>query len=254
MNAARLCIGGVMHARHEPVRHDLFYPLAYIRLPLSRLASAGNALFGVERSRLFSFRFRDHGARDGSHPLPWIRAQLARQGLDAVADGEVVLQTFPRFLGFVFNPVSFWFCHDAAGGLRAVLCEVNNTFGERHNYLVAHPDRRPMESGDCFRVAKVFHVSPFFPVRGEYVFRFESWSEGESVSIDLWQDGLRCLSTRIFGRGRDLDVAGLADVTLRFPFQSFRVVTRIGLHALRLWRKRVSIFPKPRPPLEETSS
>ena len=74
----------------------------------------------------------------------WIRALLAREGLDG-ADGEVWLQAFPRVLGYVFNPVSFWLCHDRDGALRAVLCEVNNTFGEHHNYLVAHPDQRPIQ-------------------------------------------------------------------------------------------------------------
>jgi hypothetical protein len=80
---------------------------------------------------------------------------------------------FRAFFGFVFNPVSFWFCHDRDGALRAVLAEVRNTFGDHHNYLVAHADQRPITAADTLTARKIFHVSPFFPVAGEYRFRFD---------------------------------------------------------------------------------
>jgi DUF1365 family protein len=160
-----LCTGTVMHARfaarQSPAAHAFVYPLFFLALPLSRLDEAGNAWFGVERARPASLRFRDHGARDGSPPEPWIRRLLAAEGITA-ADGEVVLQTFPRLFGFVFNPVSFWFCHDRHGALRAVLAEVRNTFGDHHNYLIAHADQRPISAADRLRARKLFHVSPFF--------------------------------------------------------------------------------------------
>ena len=88
------------------------------------------------------------------------------------ANGEIVLYCFPRMLGYVFNPVSFFVCHDAAGTVRAVLAEVNNTFGESHCYLLAHADGRALVSGETMTAPKVFHVSPFFPVAGHYEFRF----------------------------------------------------------------------------------
>ncbi|GAA5179369.1 DUF1365 domain-containing protein [Niveibacterium umoris] len=249
-----LCVGGVMHARHWPVAHRFAYRLAWVRLPLSRLGQIGNALFGVERMRLFSFHNRDHGARDGSALLPWIRALLARHGLAEACDGEVVLQTFPRLLGFVFNPVSFWFCHDRRGALRAVLCEVNNTFGERHSYLVAHPDQRPIRSEDRFRSSKVFHVSPFFPVRGEYEFNFVERAGVCSVSIDLFDAGHHQISTRISGRMQPLAAGGLARVAARFPLMTLGVVARIHWQALKLLLKGVRFHRKPLPPLEETTS
>jgi DUF1365 family protein len=112
----QLCTGSVMHARfatgRSPVAHSFVYPLFFLALPLSQLQDAGNRWFGIERARPLSLRFRDHGARDGSPPEPWIRRLLATEGITA-ADGEVVLQTFPRIFGFVFNPVSFWFCMTA---------------------------------------------------------------------------------------------------------------------------------------------
>lgn len=243
-----------MHARHWPVMHRFAYPIAWVRLPLSRLDTLGNALFGVERARLFSFRNRDHGARDGSPLLPWIQDLLARHGLAASCDGEVVLQTFPRLFGFVFNPVSFWYCHDRDGALRAVLCEVSNTFGERHNYLVAHPDARPITNGDRFRSSKVFHVSPFFPVRGEYEFRFVQRGTISSVSIDLFDGGRHQLTTRLSGRSGALSPAALGRVALRFPLMTLGVVFRIHWQALKLFAKRVPFHRKPVPPLQETTS
>jgi uncharacterized protein len=133
-----ICFGGVMHARLRPRRNVFRYRVFFMRLPLSRLGRLRNFFFSINRWNLFSFHYADHGARDGSSPERWIRRLLASEGIEN-ADGEVVLQTFPRVLGYVFNPVSFWLCHDRDGGLRAILCEVNNTFGEHHNYLLTHP-------------------------------------------------------------------------------------------------------------------
>ena len=250
--AAAVCFGTVLHARHSPTRHRFAYPMFFLRLPLSRLEGLDAAVLRINRPGLMRFDFRDHGGRDGGHPLPWIRALLQREGV-AAADGEIVLQTVPRLLGYVFNPVSFWFCHDREGGLRAVLCEVNNTFGERHNYLVAHADGRAIAAGDRLRARKAFHVSPFFPVRGEYRFRFVSHGSTVAVAIDYFEDGVAMLSTRLSGRAEPLSDAALVRALLRFPLQTIGVVLRIHLQALRLWVKRVPFFRKPQPPLQETT-
>src|SRR5574343_729322 len=129
MSAPRLCLGHVMHRRLRPAVNAFVYPLFFVQLPLRRLAEADGPLLGVERRALLSFRNTDHGPRDGSPLLPWIEARLREAGLPA--DGEILLQTFPRLCGFVFNPVSFWYCHDRSDRLIAVLAEVNNTFGGR---------------------------------------------------------------------------------------------------------------------------
>ena len=152
-----LCIGTVMHARHAPVVNRFSYPLFFLRLPLSRVDSLQMKMLGVNRPAPMRIDFADHGARDGSNPIDWARALLRRHGIEA--DGEIVLQTMPRLLGYVFNPVSFCYCHDAKSRLRAVICEVNNTFGERHNYIVAHADGRPIQSTDSLWARKVFPVS-----------------------------------------------------------------------------------------------
>jgi DUF1365 family protein len=248
-----VCFGAVMHERHVEAHNRFVYPTAFLRLPLSRLDALRVPLLGIERANVFSFRNRDHGARDGSPLLPWIRALLRDQGLAEACDGEIVLQTMPRILGFVFNPVSFWFCHDREGALRVVLAEVNNTFGERHNYLVHHPDRRAIVAGDELRASKCFHVSPFFPVRGEYRFRFEQRGAVHAVAIDLWHVGELQLSTRLSGRAQALDGGAMRKWLARQPFMTLGVVARIHWQALRLALRRVRFFRKPAPPIEETT-
>jgi DUF1365 family protein len=162
--------GAIGHRRRRPVVNAFRYPAFCLRLPLSRLAELPSRGIALDRRGAIAFHERDHGPRDGSPLLPWIRARLAREGVDA--DGEVVLHAFPRMLGYVFNPVSFWVAYDRRGAVRAVLAQVNNTFGEQHEYLVAHADRRPIRDGEPLEARKVFHVSPFCDVRGRYAFRF----------------------------------------------------------------------------------
>ena len=134
-----------------------------------------------------------------------------------------------------------------------MLAEVSNTFGERHNYLVHHPDQRPIVSGDELRASKCFHVSPFFPVRGEYRFRFEQRGAVHAVSIDLWDGGELQLSTRLSGRAQALDGGAMRKWFARQPFMTLGVVARIHWQALRLALRRVSFFRKPPPPIEETT-
>lgn len=251
--APQACFGAVFHERRVPAQNRFAYPVAFLRLPLSQWDSLAVPLLGVDRPQVFSVRSADHGPRTGAPLLPWLRGLLQEQGLATLADGEVVLQTMPRMFGFVFNPVSFWFCHDRAGALRLVLAEVNNTFGEQHNYLIHHADLRPIRLGDELRARKVFHVSPFFPVAGEYRFRFHAEGAVPTVAIDYWDDGECRLRTAIGGRARPLDGRAMLHWLAQYPLMSLGVVARIHWQALRLWRMRVRFFHKPPAPLEETT-
>lgn len=250
---AAVCFGAVMHERHVRAPNRFAYRTAFLRLPLGRIDQLRVPLLGIERANVFSFRARDHGARDGSPLLPWLRAILKRHGVDAVCDGEVVLHTMPRVFGLVFNPVSFWFCHDANGDLRAVLAEVSNTFGEHHNYVVRHPDARPIRPGDELHATKVFHVSPFFPVGGHYRFRFESSGSLHAVAIDYWNEGRCVLTTRVAGRAQAPSGRAMGTWLLRHPFMTLGVLARIHWQALRLALRRARFHRKPAPPIEETT-
>jgi len=258
---AQLFFGQVMHRRLRPAGHQFVYPVYFFLLPLKNIEAAGNWLFSVNRFNLFSFHFSDHGARDGSHPLAWIGDLLSSNGI--VADGEISLQCFPRVLGFVFNPVSFWYCHNSGGDLVAVLAEVNNTFGERHNYLLAHQDRRPIVDGEVIEREKVFHVSPFMAVSGYYRFRFLAKDRSGPSSSEAGSWRMACidhrdaagdlLHTALSGTAAPLGSASLLKAFFGYPLLTLGVVVRIHWQALRLWLKRVPFFTKPEPPLEETT-
>jgi hypothetical protein len=245
--------GEVAHARHRPTTHAFTYPAFCLRLPLSQLAALPTRGIAYNGRGAISFHDRDHGACDGSPLLPWIRGLLAAEGI--VAEGEVVLYAFPRMYGYVFNPVSFWVCHDPAGRVRAVLCEVCNTFGERHNYLLAHPDGRPLASGETLGTRKVFHVSPFCDVKGRYEFRFHFGARRWLARIDYFDDdsAVPLLATRISGYTALLDRAAARVVARRYRLFTFGVIARIHWRALRLWLGGVPYFRKPQPPREPTT-
>jgi len=256
---AQLCFGQVSHSRLRPVEHRFTYGVYFLRLPLRNLAGLGDAsaLLSHNRFNLLSFHDRDHG--DGNTPLiDWIDALLAREGITD-ADGEVWLQTFPRVLGYVFNPVSFWFCHRKDGVLRAVLCAVNNTFGERHCYLL--DIGTAIADGTELSARKVFHVSPFCAIEGGYRFTFRrslrqsgtTTFEHTLARVDHHDASGPLLLTAISGRSRDLDSSSAARAFLFYPLMTFGVIAKIHWQALRLWLKRVPFFSKPTPPSSELS-
>ena len=257
-SAPALIRGRVMHRRLRPARNEFSYPVFSLGLPLSRIAELPQAGIAHNRRAIVSFFDRDHGPCDGTPLEPWMRSLLAAEGIEA--DGEIVLYAFPRVLGYVFNPVSFWLCHDRAGAVRAVLCEVCNTFGERHNYLLAHPDQRPLVSGETLSSRKVFHVSPFCDVRGAYRFRFHFGGERWLARID-YHDDQGCspaddtvlLQTSVSGTRVPLSPAALRGILWRYRWFTLGVIARIHWQALRLFAKRVPFFSKPEAPLQHTT-
>lgn len=258
-NAPQLCVGQVRHKRLRPRVHFFSYGIYYLRLPLRSMGEAGFGARLLSRNRfnLLSFRDRDHG--DGAQPLlAWIDALLKGEGV-ADADGEIWLQTMPRVLGYVFNPVSFWFCHRADGALRAVLCDVRNTFGERHLYLLETGAAIPW--GAELSARKIFHVSPFCQVAGGYRFRFMralrprqgAPRECHLACVDHDDAEGALLLTSLSGQSCGTGAVAVAGAFLAYPLMSFGVVAKIHLQALRLWLRRVPFFRKPAPPAHKVS-
>jgi len=251
---AQLCFGEVRHTRLRPVRNAFAYGAYYIRLPLREMGERdfGCALFSRNRFNLLSFSDRDHG--DGRQRLvDWIDEMLGAEGIYD-ATGEVWLQTMPRVLGFVFNPVSFWFCHRPDGALRAVLCDVRNTFGERHFYLLDNGG--VIGNGAELSARKVFHVSPFCPIEGGYRFRFvRSLRKHEHTLARIDYDDATgaLLQTSVSGVAAPITSARTARAFLSFPLMTLAVVVRIHLQALRLWLRRVPFIPKPAPPQKKVT-
>lgn len=261
LNTASLSVGRVMHSRRRPIVNSFVYPTFYLTFNVARLDALDTRWFGVNRFNLLSLHERDHGARDGTALEPWARKLLADHDIDA--DGDIYLHCYPRLFGFAFNPVAFWYCYRSRGDKRelaAVIAEVNNTFGERHNYIVAHTDGRPIRAGDVLSAQKCFHVSPFCDVTGHYRFRFDVTTTREHVVIEYHDNSGEAaiesqplLLTSVIGWSRPLSPASIRDAVAGQPLMTFMLLARIHWQAVRLWIKKVKFYRKPNLPLKETT-
>jgi uncharacterized protein len=232
----------VMHKRLLPKTHSFQYGIYYLALPLSSLA---NIPFAYNRFGIQSFYDKDHGPRDGSSLENWARNILTDHGVEA--DGEIVLVCMPRVLGYVFNPVSFWLCHNKRGEIKAVLCEVHNTFGEQHTYICVHKDHRSITGISPLFAEKVFHVSPFLNREGQYEFRFDINDDHFNVVINFHNaTGHKQVITSLTGRLKTLDKESLRYAFWRYPLVTFKAITMIHWHALKLVLKRIKYIPKPK--------
>jgi uncharacterized protein len=247
---ARIGFGEVRHRRLAPVEHAFAYPTCFLLLPMRSLRRRADPVLARNRRALFGFRDADHG--DGrADSLSWLDELLAAEGI-ADADGEAWLHCIPRMFGVAFKPVSFWYAHRADGTLAAIVVEVNNTFGERHCYLLAGAD---VAFGRTLVATKVFHVSPFCPTRGEYAFRFMRTDLAArdacgrtAVRVELHVDGAPLLLTSVAGRIEPLTRTAVRQALWTLPAMTAVIVARIHWHALRLWLKRLAIVRKPAPP------
>ncbi len=235
--------GVVLHRRLRPRDNAFRYGTCFLMLPLHAMAADG--VPGLPRNRFgwLSFHDADHG--DGrADARAWLTELLAGEGVHD-ADGELWLHTYPRVLGYVFKPVSFWHCHRADGSLAAVVAEVNNTFGERHCYLLTGPE---LAWGRELTAKKVFHVSPFCSVQGRYRFRFMRTATRVVARVDHDDDAGALLQTSVSGTLEPITPAATRRAFWGQPLMTLGVIARIHWQALRLFAKRVPFFSKPSPP------
>lgn len=254
MTETRSClyVGTLAHARRGAVEHRFTYPVFTFAFDLDELPAlaARHRWFGVDRRRPVALWARDY-LEGASAPLAVrLRALLAaRPGLAGTEVARLVTVTAPRILGHAFNPVSFHHAYRADGALVAVVAEVNNTFGERHVYVL--DDLVPAGDGSGALVtrtpvAKTFYVSPFYDVSGTYAFRFAPLGDRLDVGITLERDGRPALVARMAGRAWPLDGPSLLRVLARQPLDAFLTVPRIAAQAAHLaWRRRLAVVPRP---------
>ena len=250
MNTVDHISGYTWHGRKGGIENAFRYSVDYVLLNPEQEVQPPR-LFSRNSGNLFSLQDKDHGGapKDG-RGAPWARTVLRDNGVEV--DGEILLLTQPRVLGHVFNPVSFWLCYDAEQTLRVVIAEVTNTFGQRHSYLCHHDDLSPIDPSDKLVARKIFHVSPFQPIAGEYQFRFDIRRDRIGIWIDLTHDK-GGLTATLTGKRAPLTNRSILKSVFRRPFGARRVVFLIHWQALKLWIKRAGYRPAPEAPESEVS-
>jgi DUF1365 family protein len=169
----------------------------------------------------------------------WLDRLLAQHGISAGGAKRVLC--YPRLFGFVFNPLSTWFCHDESGALAAIVYEVHNTFGERHAYVLAVTASDGPIRQEC---AKEFYVSPFLSSDCSYRFHIRPPGADVLVAIDEKENGLPVLAALFAGKQRELTDLNLLGAVLRHPLMTLKIVAAIHFEALRLWTKRVPVHAR----------
>lgn len=237
----------VAHHRFRPRRHQLRYRVFSLLIDLDAIkgGSTGVRLLSYNRANVFSVYESDHG--DGAGDLVgWARNTMTAAGL-TLNIGRIRLLTFPRIFGYVFNPISIYFCDDPAGRLGVIIYEVNNTFGQRHFYVL----RTPAESATGLlqqECQKSLYVSPFNDVAGRYHFRTCTPGDRLFVAIEHCVAGELVLTASQKGRKRVLTDRALMWTLLAYPCMTVKVMAAIHWEALKIWWKRVPLCPRPLPP------
>ena len=250
MGAVDHIAGRTFHGRKGGVENKFTYSVDYVMVD-AEAPVRGPRLFSRNGRNFTSLLDRDHGgAPHEGRGAAWVREVLESHGIAAPTKIELLAQ--PRVMGHVFNPVSFWLCRDAEGGLRTVIAEVTNTFGDRHSYLCAKEDGAVIAPTDTLHATKIFHVSPFQDIGGGYTFRFDIRDDKIGIWIDFTNGNHGLLAT-LCGPRTELTNGAILRACLRRPFGSRRVLTLIHWQALKLWWKGARYRVRPEPPASEIS-
>jgi DUF1365 family protein len=242
--------GETYHGRLGATKNAFRYSIDYLLLDAENDAPRLPRLFSRNRANLMALYDSDHGGPPkAGRGAAWVRDVLARY--DVPQPDRIMLLAQPRVLGHVFNPVSFWLCYDG-DDLTTVIAEVTNTFGDRHSYLCRHEDGRMITKGETLAAQKVMHVSPFQPIEGGYVFRFDIGADAIGIWIDYTRGNGGVIAT-LTGALRPISNASILRAVLRRPFGSRRVLALIHWQALKLWWKGATFRSQPAPPKDEVT-
>lgn len=242
--AIKLLKAKIFHKRHTPKINAFTYDAYYFSFYNKDKEKLANYFTSLNSFNLFSFYDEDHGNRDGSSLEKWLTNILKKFKLKC--DGEIKVITMPRFFGYIFNPVSFWFCYDKDKNLKAVIAEVNNTFKETHSYIVYNSNKDDIIDGEEINLNKQFHVSPFYPREGEYKFRFFEKNGKIKIIIDYYLNKKLTLETSLSGYEVEYNHINLIKTAISIPFIGFKVMFLIHFQALKIWLKGIKYVKKPK--------
>lgn len=249
LTGSALYTGTIRHRRLAPLANSFRYGVYQVLLDLDEIAclADGVPFFGHNRLNVTAFYDRDHMGRTDLPVRDKLAAWLAERGVE-LGEGPVLLLTNLRVLGYVFNPVSYYYCLDTARNLRFVVAEVNNTFGETYCYLL--DDLRSIGGRALLAPRrKVFHVSPFMEIEDiRYDWIVTPPGESLTVHIDEFQAGEKFFDATLNLKRQPLTTGRLAAALIRYPHVTGRTIFLIHWQALKLWWKGVPFHRKPEPP------
>ena len=234
--------GSVIHKRFKPKEHFFKYKVFSLFIDLSELEELNKNLkfFSFNKFNLISFHEKDHGERDGSSLLNWVKLNLRNNNI-STENIKIKLLCYPRILGYVFNPLSIFFIYDKDENLISILYEVKNTFGEQHTYVFKVESENKLIQNNC---SKKFHVSPFIEMNCNYFFRLLKPGNKISVIIDQYDNEDKILYASQDGIRSDFNTKYLIKSYLKHPIMTFKIILAIHYEAFRLWAKGIKFIKK----------
>ena len=234
--------GSVIHKRYKPKMHFFKYKVFSLLIDLSELENLGKRIsfFSYNRFNLISFFDKDHGDRDGSSLIHWVKKNLRENKIDT-EETKIKLLCYPRILGYVFNPLSVFYVYDKKNNLISILYEVKNTFGEQHTYVFKVENQNRLIQNNC---SKKFHVSPFIEMDCNYFFRTLNPEDKLSVVIDQYDKEGKILYASQDGKRSDLTSKNLLNSYLKHPLMTFKIISAIHFEAFKLWAKGIKFVSK----------
>ena len=234
--------GTVIHKRFKPKEHFFKYKVFSLLIDLSELEILSDKIrfFSLNRFNLISFQEKDHGDRDGSSLVEWVKKNLKQNNINS-ENIKIKLLCYPRILGYVFNPLSIFFVYDDQEQLISILYEVKNTFGEQHTYVFRVDDKNNLIKNNC---SKKFHVSPFIEMDCQYFFKILKPGDKLSVIIDQYDKDGKILFASQDGVRNDLNSKQLIKSYIKHPLMTLKIISAIHFEAFKLWLKGIRLVKK----------
>jgi len=235
-------VGKVIHKRFKPKEHFFKYKVFSLFLDLSEIKKIKEKIFFFSHNKfnLISFFDKDHGERNGSSLIDWVKKNLRSLNIDT-RDVKIKLLCYPRIFGYVFNPLSIFFIYNSSSSLIAILYEVKNTFGEQHTYVFKTDPKKQVVENKCY---KKFYVSPFMDLNSTYNFKILNPKEKLSVIIDQRDQTGKLLFASQDGKRLDFSAKNLLFSYLKHPLMTIKIILAIHFEALKLWLKGIKHIKK----------